>query len=83
MITADSLIPRGVNRRPEPFNGQKTDHWTDQQIIQSSGLLSAAVGLLGESERTSLTSIPEIYRVSACPPFRASNWLVRSARHRS
>ena len=83
MITADSLIPRGVSRLPAAFNSQRTALWTDQQIIQSSALLGAAVGLLGESERTCLTSIPDLYRVSACPPFRASNWLVRSARHRS
>ena len=83
MITADSLIPRGVSRLPAAFNSQKTALWTDQQIIPSSALLGPDVGLLGESERTCLTSIPDLYRVSACPPFRASNWLVRSARHRS
>ena len=83
MITADSLIPRGVSRLPAAFNSQKIAQWTGQQIIQSSGLLSAAVGPLGVAERTWLTSNPDLYMVPACPPSRASNWLVRPAGQRS
>ena len=82
-ITPDSLIPRDVISLPPPFNIQKAAQWTGQQITSSCALLGAAVGLLGVAERTWFTSIHDRYLVSSCPPFLASDWLVRPAFHRS